>query len=230
MRKGRLCVIMAAGLFGTEVWAERSPAILVDATSRYRHWETVYTNAVPLSWDWNTNAVRASLTVVGMNGTSVTNFASGISNGVWRIFPTDAPSDEDICDVTLTLYNGADAVVGVLTSRLAVVAGAFRSATLNAVGDSSDWSRVRKNVVLPYDAAWSDAGTNAVSSRLAITKRDGAVQTNAVADVAGYVGWKLRNGGWGYGTFDLSLTFVGLTNEWTATLIRPLDGTMIRMQ
>ena len=75
------------------------------------------------------------------------------------------------------------------------------------------------------------AATNSVTAQLVIAKTGGAVQTNLFTDAAGYTGWKARNGGWGYGTFLLTLAFPNTgTDALTAGLFRPLDGTMIRMQ
>jgi len=52
--------LMTATVFlltGTAVIADSTP-VLVDAAYRNKHWMTVYTNTVPLTWDWNTNAAR----------------------------------------------------------------------------------------------------------------------------------------------------------------------------
>jgi len=84
--------------------------------------------------------------------------------------------------------------------------------------------------VIPYDASYSETATNAVSTQLVIAKQGGAVQTNVFADVAGYYGWKIKRSNWGYGTFDLALAFPGMTNVWTAELIRPMDGLIFEMR
>ena len=228
-----MAVIMATVtvLTGTAMFAASSDTVCVDANSRSRHWTTLCTNAVPLRWNWNSDATHAKLEIVGMNDAYATNFASAVSNWVWQAFGTGTPSTEDVYDLTLTFYDGGETVIEALTSRLAVVKGAFGNATVNADADNAAWSKVKENAAVPYDAAWgADSVTQAASAQVVIAKASGAVQTNAFADVAGYAGWKIRNSGWGYGTFDLSLTFVGATNEWTAELTRPLDGTMVRMR
>jgi len=215
----------ALGLAGTSVFATLSDAVFVDATCRAKHWETVFTNEVPLRWNWATNAESATLGIVGMNGSFSTNVTTEVSNVVWQAFSSATPSAEDVYDLTLTFFNGSRAVIGVQTARLAVVIGAFGGTAVNAVAAGTAWSTVKDNAVLPYDALWSSSGTNATCAQVMIAKIGGVSQTNAFSDTAGYYGWKIRRGGWGYGTFDLKLTFAGMTNVWTAELTRLLDGT-----
>ena len=118
-------------------------------------------------------------------------------------------------------------IVGVLTSRLAVVHGAFGTTAVNAVPNSPAWTKLKENVVIPYNAAFSETAEDAFAAQLVIAKQGGAVQTNVFADVAGYYGWKIRRSSWGYGTFDLVLTFPGMTGLWTAELRRHADGLII---
>jgi len=232
MNKRQVALLAAVIAMAADGWAQAvsSAPALVDATSRYRHWTTVCTNEVPLRWKWDTNATHATLTVAGMNGTLTTNFNGVVSNWVWRVSESGGPSAEDVCALTLAFYGANNVVVGALTSQLAVVKGAFGATAVDAVAASRSWSRVKENSVLPYDAGWGTSAPHAVSARLAITKTGGASLTNDFADTAGYYGWKLRNNDWGYGTFDLTLAFSGVTNEWTATLMRPLGGTAVRVR
>ena len=211
-------------------FAAPSASILVDSNTRNTRWSTVFTNAVPLSWDWSGSATSARLDISGMGGTFTTNFPDGTTSYLWRAFASDVTSAEDVYTLTLTVYSNGNNVAGAFTSRLAVVTGAFGVATVNAVSNSPTWSQVKTDVVIPYDAYWSEGATNAVSTQLVIDRTGGAAQTNAFADIAGYTGWKIRNSGWGYGTFDLSLSFPGTTNVWYAGLMRPQDGTMVRVR
>ena len=231
---GRLAALTAAAVVvaGATAAGAASTSIMVNTSPSYgRHWMTVFTNTVDLSWDWSTNAAKARLDIQGMDGTTfTTNFTKAVSNYLWRVFPSDAPAAEDVYDLTLTFSTDASVVVGSLTSRLAVVAGAFGAAAVNTVSNSPVWSKVKANVVIPYDASFSGTVTNAVSTQLVIANEAGKAQTNAFADLSGYYGWKIKNGGWGYGTFDLTLTFPGATNMWTAELTRPLDGMMFKMR
>jgi len=216
---------------GMGVYGGSSAPVLIDACPRLnKGWETVFTNEVPLRWSWTTHATRAQLSVAGMNETFVTNFTEVTSNFLWRAFTADVPAAEDVYDLTLTVYEN-DTLAEALTARVAVVIGAFGAVKVDAdaVG-SKTWSRIKENAVLPYDAAFADATTNAASSQLVIVKQDGAVQTNLFSDASGYAAWKLRKSGWGYGVFDLSLSFEGATNEWTAELTRLLDGTAISVR
>jgi len=232
MTRRRSVWVGAAAVFAiTSGFAADSAPVAVDGDLRSAHWATVFTNAVPLAWDWNAGATRAELKIDGMAATFTTNFTSFTSNHLWRAFASDVPVSEDVYTLTLTFYTDGSQVVEAFTSRLAVVSGAFGAAAVNAVSNSPAWSKVRADVVIPYDAAFIVAATNAVSTQLVIAKVGGAVQTNAFADAAGYFGWKIKNSGWGYGVFDLALAFPGTSADiLTTELTRPLDGTMVRVR
>ncbi len=224
--------VFAATVFlkGVGVAAVSEP-VLVDGDRQSAHWATVFTNEVPLAWDWHGAVDRVALEIAGMEGTFATNFTSVTSNYLWLAFASTVPASEDVYTLTLTFYTNASVVTESLTSHLAVVTGAFGVSTVNAVSNSPAWSRVKDNVVIPYDAAFSEAATNAATAGLVIAKIGGRVQTNALADTVGCVGWKIRNSGWGYGAFDLSLTFPGTAAEaLTAELMRPLDGTAVSIR
>jgi hypothetical protein len=195
-----------------------------------RCWSTVFTNEVPLRWDWNVSATRAELAVVGMNASFETNFTRGTSNYLWRVFSSEVPASEDVYALRLTFYDANAAIVGTLTSRLAVVTGAFGKTTVDPGPSDRKWTSVKNNAVVPYDATWTAATADATNSQLVIAKVGGATKTNTLADASGYFGWKIKHGDWGYGTFNLALTFPETEGGWDATLRHPLDGTMIKMQ
>ena len=207
-----------------------SASTVVDAAPCSRHWTTLFTNEIPLRWNWVPGATRARLDVVGMAGTSATNFAVGASKALWRAAAEASPSAEDVQTLVLTCYGDGDAVVGALTARVATVTGAFGRSTVDAALDGAAWPKVKRDSVIPYDAAWASDTNAATDVRMTIAKTDGGAQTNVFADRAGYYGWKIVNGGWGYGTFDLCLSFSGTTNAWSATLTRPLDGTAVSVR
>ena len=73
-RKWMGAMAAAAVLAAAEVYATASGEVLVDATPCSRHWTTVFTNEVPLAWNWVTNATGARLDIAGMNGTLETRF------------------------------------------------------------------------------------------------------------------------------------------------------------
>jgi hypothetical protein len=221
---------VAAALAETGMFAAFSECVFVDTFPGNRHWMTVPTNEVPLRWDWEPGAVRARLDISGMNDGLSREFTPDVSDFTWRVFETSVPETEDVYDVTLTFYDGDGAVVGALTSRLAIVAGAFGRTVVNADTGGAAWAKVKGNAVIPYDATWTNATASAVGGWLVIAKRGGAAQTNLLAGAAGYTGWKLEGSDWGYGTFDLSLAFPGTEGEWDATLTRFPDGTMLRMR
>jgi hypothetical protein len=232
MNKTGAAMAAAVLLLGTGVSGAFTDPILVDTSPVHnRHWETVFTNRVALLWEWNTNASRAELRIDGMNGSFATNFTEAASTCLWQAFTASSPGAEDVYQVRLTFYASGGAVVGAQTSRLAVVEGAFGAAPVDPGPSDRTWSRVRSNVLLPYDAGWAEDATNAVAGQLVIAKEGGATQTCALTDAAGYFGWQLVRSGWGYGTFDLALSFPdATTNVWSAALTRPLGGTMVRMQ
>jgi len=230
MNKISAAAVLTAAMvvIGAGTAAAVSDPVSVDAFpgQNTRHWSTVFTNEVPLQWDWNRDATSAELDIVGMNETFVTNFTGITSNCLWRVFASDVPSAEDAYTLTLTFYTNGNAVVGALTSRLVVVTGAFGETPVNPDLSDPKWARVKENVVIPYDAGWTEATADAAASRLVIAKVGGTTLTNELADTAGYYGWKIRNSAWGYGTFDLALTFPGtVTNAWDAVLIRMPGGT-----
>ena len=234
MKKESIAAVLAATALtlGTGMAGVVSaPAEINTSPSGNRSWSTVFTNAVPLVWDWATNAATAQLEITGMNKSVLTNFTGGTSNWLWQAFDSDVPAAEDVYALTLTFYTSDFAVAGALTSHLAVVTGAFGKASVDSLPESKTWGKISKNVVIPYDSNWTNATGDVATRRLVIAKTDGATQTNALEDAAGYFGWKVRRSAWGYGTFGLALTFSGTaTNQWDATLARLPDGTMIRLQ
>jgi hypothetical protein len=234
MKKESIAAVLAATALtlGTGMAGVVSaPAEINTSLSGNRSWSTVFTNAVPLAWDWATNAATARLEITGMNSSLVTNFTGTTTNWLWRAFASTAPAAEDVYDLKLTFYTSGSAVAGELTSRLAVVTGAFGKAAIDSQPESKTWGKLSGNVVIPYDANWTNATADAATGRLVIEKPDGVTQTNELADASGYFGWKVKRSAWGYGIFDLTLTFPGTTtNQWGATLVRLTDGTMIRVQ
>jgi len=223
--------ILAAAAMGAQTAGATSGSVVVNASPcNNRHWMTVFTNEVPLVWEWPSNAVRANLAIVGMSGAVATNFTGLTTNYLWRAFAADKPIAEDVYDLTLTFLGGGDAVVGVQTSRLAVVTGAFGKTSVDTKAEATPWPTISENVVIPYNAGWAQATVNATNSQLVIAKQEGLVQTNRLPATEGYFGWKIKRSEWGYGTFSLALMFPGtVTNGWDAVLMRVPDGMMIRL-
>lgn len=195
-----------------------------------RLWSTVFTNEVPLRWDWTSAATCAELEITGMNSSFSTNFTSVTSNYVWRIFTGGIPSGEDAYDVHLTFYDANKESVGMLSSKLSVVKGAFGETVVDPGPSGRKWTTVRRSAVIPYDASWTAATDGAAAGRLAIAKIGGVPQTNSLSNASGYFGWKLANSGWGYGTFNLALTFPDTEGVWDATLAYVPCGILILMK
>ena len=218
-------------LLGAETsGAVSEPVAINTSPTRNRRWSTVYTNEVPLAWEWHAGASRAQLDITGMNGSVATNFASVTTNWLWRAFPSGVPSAEDAYTLTLTFFSG-DARVGALTSQVAVATGAFGETAVIPTPEGTPWPTLKENVVIPYDAGWAAATAGATNSRLVIAKTGGPTQTNILAYADGYFGWRVKRSDWGYGTFNLALTFPDtVTNEWDAALVRNADGMMIKVR
>lgn len=238
MKKIRTTAILAATVMalGFGMAETASDPVSVDAfpLRDSMHWMTVRTPAVPLQWDWQANAVSARLTIVGMNSSIVKDFASVTTNWVWQAAPSEVPSaeDEDVYTLTLAFYDGGGIIVGELTSRLAVVTGAFGQTPVDpSLTETPAWRRVKGNVVIPYQARWDAASATATNSLLGIARADGMTQTNALLNTSGYFGWQVKNNNWGYGTFDLTLTFPGtVASGWEATLFRMPTATVFNIR
>ncbi|MDD4017455.1 MAG: FecR family protein [Kiritimatiellae bacterium] len=229
-------MLAAAVMTAAEMASARSGSVPVSTSPvDGRRWETVYSNEVDVALRWDAypaNAAYAELRIDGMSGTALaTNITRSVSNVLWRAFAAQSPAVEDVFDVRLTLFDSGDAVVGAQTSRLALVKGAFGSARVDPDPAGGAWNRVRENVPVPYDAGWTEATAGAAESRLVIAKAGGMVRTNALEAPAGYYGWKIKQSDWGYGTFNLALTFPGtVTNEWDAMLVRVPEGFMFSVR
>ncbi|MFA7172462.1 MAG: hypothetical protein WC340_03455 [Kiritimatiellia bacterium] len=233
MKTIRVAAILtvAVVMMGAESsFALSEPVLINTSQSQNRRWTAVFTNEVPLEWEWRVDAASAQLGVVGMNSTFATNFTAVTSNYLWQAFSTSTPSNEDVYDLTLTFYNSGSTVVGALTSRLAVVQGALGQTGVISTPEGIPWPNLNKNAVISYDAGWKKETAEAVESQLVIAKEGGMTQTNALASTAGYFGWKVKRSAWGYGTFNLALTFPGKEGEWNGTLTRMPEGMIIIVQ
>ncbi|MDD4623692.1 MAG: hypothetical protein PHG71_10705 [Kiritimatiellae bacterium] len=221
-------------LTGSTVLATSSEQVFVDGDLRHAHWNTVFTNTVNLSLDWSAHpdAAKARLDISDISGTTyTTNLAkAAASYYIWRVFESDVPEKEDAYTLTLTFLTAGDAIVGVSTARLAVVQGAFSNAAIDAVEASTTWPKVFNAAVIPYDLSFSADAAAAAPARLVIAKQDGRAETNTFAEAVGFYGWQIVNNGWGFGMYDLSLTFTGTSDSCDATVVRMPDGTMIRLQ
>lgn len=230
MRKANVVAAWAASatILGAMPSGGTSVPSRIDTSPNHnRHWMTVFTNEVPLRWEWPAAAQSAELSIAGMNSSFATNFPEETTEYLWRIFGTPQPESENLVTLTLTFRDAEKNVVAAQSASLAVLAGAFGQALVDPGPSDRKWTGVRGNAVIPYDATWAAATADAVTSRLDIVKSGGPSQENRLPDAAGYFGWKLVNGGWGYGVFDLTLAFPGFDGEWPATLTYVAAGTVI---
>lgn len=229
MKTSRAAVILTAAVVMVGVkssFALSDPVSINTSQSQDRRWKTVFTSEVPLQWGWHEDATSAQLEIAGMNSTFATNFTAVTSNYLWRAFSGSTPSAEDVYDLTLTFYDSESAAVESQSAQLAVVKGALGNTKVITTSDDTPWPKLHGNAVIPYDAGWSAATASATASQLEIAKEDGATQTYALADTAGYFGWEVIGSGLGTGAFNLALSFPGTQGEWSGTLVRP-DSTLI---
>lgn len=224
-------VAAAALIMGAEASSGTSASMRIDTSPIHNlHWSTLFTNEVPLEWEWPAEAVSATLMITGMRESFTTNFTPETASYLWRPFTMEAPSEEDVYALTMTFEDSGVNEVGTLAAQLAVVAGAFGKVSVDPGPSDRRWDKVKCNVVIPYDATWTEATADAAASRLLIEKTAGATQEYLPGDASGYFGWKLWNSGWGYGVFALTLTFPDFDGAWQATLAYIPGGTVISLQ
>ena len=203
-----------------------SAPVQVDTSPRHnRRWMTVYTNEVPLAWEWPAGAVSAALSAGGASAV----FGTGTSNWVWQAFTGAAPGREAVVDVTLTFSDGVGAVVGALTSRLAVVAGAFGGMPVDPGPSDRAWMRFKGGEVVGYDAGWLPETSPAAAGQLTVGKA-GTVDIRPLPDASGYTVLDVKSSEWGYGTFSLTLDFPGTAGDWEVLLNRNPSGTQLQIR
>ncbi len=195
------------GTVSKPIQVESSPC------SDNRRWETVFTNEVPLRWDWGLSATRARLEMLGMNTSFVTNFTRETTTYVWHPFSTAFSSAEDVYDLRLTFYDANDAVENALTSRLAVVTGAFGKTVVDTRPMEKGWGRSKENRVVPYDAYWTEETAHATNACLLVAIKRNETQTNFLNEISGYYGCKLTCSESEGGTVRLALTFSNTSEE-----------------
>jgi len=191
-------------------------------------WCTLFTNTVPLTLNWPNGATSAQLVISGMNcATQTVAFTPAESNYTWTAFSTATPAQEEVFQLRLTFYEQS-AVSVAYTSQLAVVSGAFGATPVKADMTSRAWRKIRNDAVIPYSAFWDESATAATNVHLAIV---GPAKTEnfLLGKTLGYYGLKLLNRGWGFGTFDLTLSFLGTAEIQSATLFRSEDGALLSL-
>lgn len=229
--KSTLALVAAGAIMvtGMRASASSTPIRVDTAISLQRHWSTVFTNEVPLRWVWPAGATSVDLGIVGLTTTFTTNMTTSTSNYVWKAFTGAVPLADDLYTLTLTFKNG-EATVNVQTAQLAVVKAAFGPTAVSTdYTETKLWTKAKSTMVIPYDATWTAATVGAAVSQLKITREGMSEDTYPLA-ASGYHGWNIEKGGWGFGTFNLALTFPGIAGaQWDASLVRTPMGTMIRV-
>jgi len=188
---------------------------------------TVFFREVPLQWSWPDGAMTATLSLKGLRSSVQVTVARPVSQWEWQAFDRTAPDAEDMVEATLSFYGESAEPLSVWSARLAVLPGTFAAAPVMGGVPDRLWSRVKNEGVVPYDAEWLAETAGAPSGTLAIAKASAWTVSESLSGVTGYVGLSLRQAGWGYGDFALSLVFADPEGEWTAVVNRRPDGTLV---
>ena len=190
------------------------------------HWQMLTTNEVDLTWLWPAGATGARLVISNMAASVVLDetFTPAQSNTLWHVFDGGVPATEDVYRLTLTFSDGTAE-----QASLALLKGAFSACAVDADSASRSWGKVSRDVVIPYDAGWTNVSQVASAAQLTVSNGVTAAVQSIALPPAGYYGWCLKGGG--YGAFALELDFTGATtNTWTALLNRHPGGTMVGLK
>ena len=193
-----------------------------------RRWSTVFTNEVPLRWDWPLSATSAKLEIVGMNSAAMTNFTPETSFYVWRPFAGRVPSAEDIYTLDLTFYNRDKEAVGLLSARLAVLTGSFGQTVVDLRSANQAAVFTKRSAIIPYDASWTAATVGASGSVLSVKTSRKVMQTNRFSGTSGYYGYKLND--FGSGAFEWTLSFPEVEGAWDAKVSWSLGGMIMSLR
>lgn len=202
---------------------------VVDADLASFRWSTLFTNEVPLRWDWPSGATAGQLVISGLTARVVNQrFTSVTTHYDWSVGTT---TREEVYQLTLTFYDGNDeAMTGqVLRASLAALSPATRVIAIpgNTLLDTS-WNRLGATAIIPYRADWVSS-TNG-NATLLLARQNGTRSVTVTTDSpVGWYGWPLCEG-WGTGWFNLSLGFENITTNLTATCFRPAAGTCYRFE
>lgn len=229
--KATLLVSLVAVIAGSTAVVCRadSSAAKVLATTESWMWHTLFTNTVPLTWNWPNGATTARLVISGMNSATQTVVVTAPeSNYTWTAFAAAKPAQEEVYQVALTFFEQS-AVSEAYTTQLAVVSGAFGPTPVKTDPASRAWSLIRADTVIPYAAEWSDATAAGTAAQLSIVGPRKSVAP-VLGNAFGCYGLKLLNSGWGFGTFNLTLSFAGIGATQSATLYRPADAFILRLE
>lgn len=233
MKKGSMAALTAAAvLLGGNPAGVLSETVVVNTSStRNGHWSRVCTNTVPLIWEWwEESAVRAELTLTGLRGEQTHSFTRPTTNWEWQVSAAPVPAEEDVVELTLIFYDAQETMTSKHSAQLSVLSGAFDAVPVVMSETDKRWTHVREAAIVPYDACWTGSIAPASASRLVIGRQDGLTQTNLLSDAAGYYGWKLRSGSFGYGIFNLALDFPEGAGLWDAVLVRVPEDFIIRLR
>jgi len=233
MLKATTCVplaVAAAVIFSVADRCRAEPVTAdVATTTESWLWQTLSTNTVPLALNWPNGATSAQLVISGMNcATQTVALTPAASNYMWTAFSAATPAQEEVYELRLTYYEQGTVAVA-YTSQLAVVSGAFGATPVKADTAGRAWRKIRNDAVIPYSAFWDAPITGVTNVQLAIVG-PARSETLLLNNKLGYYGLKLLNRGWGFGTFDLTLSFLGTAGTQSATFFRSEDGVLLSLQ
>ncbi len=218
-----LCAAICVGMLsGCGVAHAASAAAAVDAgvqtPQRYR----LFSQTVPLIWDWNwewvpQDATQVMLTIAGSRSPITQTFAKPATNYLWTVFSDPSTFKEDVYQVTLSFRDAGGDVLAVRSVRLEALAGAFSRATVKVFPtEHGKWRSMRDGDLIPYDAQWLSSTADAESATLVWTHAGETYRTETYANSSvGSSAWS--SVGCPYGEYRVDLIFDGAAAaSWTA--------------
>jgi|GEM_PF-6865079 len=205
-------------------------AAVVDVTDS-PHWAQLCENGVTLRWDksWVSDAaVAAQLSISGMSVRVSEALDPDAGTYAWTVQLGDA--EEDVCEVRLSFLDAQGSSLGVLEARLAVSESAFGQADVRA-GDDPDWQKVKKNVLIPWNAAWLGSSDSCERMGLQWTN----AQTGSLSSAETFGFYPLSSSGRPKGQYDFTLSFFDGDDEvvdepFLATIFLMARGTLFSIR
>ena len=216
-----IVLCLCAALAGVSVAGTSASVRIVPRSVSTAHWASIRSSVVSIPVVIPDGCDSATLAITNLAGEVVVSQSfNADATYAWTVFSGAAPKEDDFFTLTLVgKYGGT--VLSVQTATLALVKGAFGAVEARTDTSVPAWRWAGNNLVLPYSCKWSVSGETA-ALEIAKTGED-----TVVAELAG-TGWygkRLKGTAWQSG--DVALTLGCGEDEWTATVERLSDGTIL---
>ena len=202
--------------------APKTIATSVDADTTTAQWTRLFSQTVPLTWDWNWEwvpqaATQVTLTITGARSSIEQTFTKPSSNYQWTVFSDPSAFIEDVYEVKLTFKDGNGTPLSERSTRLEALNGVFAQASVMVLPTGhSRWRSVNASCVIPCDSQWTSATAKASTASLVWTYANETVRTETLGDSSiGSLAWLPAGGS--YGEYRLELFFdQAATASWIA--------------